>query len=63
MRVATFQVEAKLTARDAGEIEQIIDQACLQFHVAHYYSYILYEFRRKFWRIVFQVGRRRECWR
>jgi hypothetical protein len=57
VRVATFQIEVKLAAGDPGKIEKIVNQPCLQFHVALYQSYVFCELRRKLCRIVFQVVR------
>src|SRR5213594_1018860 len=62
IRVDRFQSELKLAARNASEIEQVVDQSCLQLHVALYYLHIFYELRRKFWRVIFEVGRSRQRW-
>ena len=57
VRIATFQIEVKLAAGDPGKIEEIVNQFCLQLHVAFYHLYVFCELWRKFCRVVFQIGR------
>ena len=62
MRVANFHIEAKFAARNASEIEQIVDQSCLQFHVALDELDILHELLRKFLSVLFHVTHCRQGW-
>ena len=56
VRVAVLQLEMKFAASNPGEIEQVVNQSGLQFHVALYNLDVLDELWGKFLRVILQVG-------
>ena len=60
MCIAVFQVDAQPAPRDAGEIEQIVNQTCLQLHVAFDQLHILHELLGNFFSVLLQVSRCRK---